>query len=215
MMYKIVPIVEGEGDVKAFPILLRKLIHEKFDRYDFEVMQPLNTHTKFNIVKQRGLEKFVQHAENKLECDKTSEYGGIVILLDADKDCPKKLAIGLAKRISTKYPTVVVVANKDYEAWFLPFISTMAGQKISGRLLIKAGLSSIETTDGQKGKSWIEANDDLSSPYNEPDDQPPLTELIDISNAALKKMRSFKRLEDAIEELILAVDARKSIVTPL
>ena len=45
------------------------------------------------------------------------------MLLDADEDCPKTLASNLLARARTMvpadYPVGVVVANREYEAWFL------------------------------------------------------------------------------------------------
>ena len=83
----IVPVVEGAGDVAALPELLGRILRERFNRTDVIVAQG-----KSGVVTTNGrqkleskLENFLGHAQNKPECD------AILVLLDADDDCPVEL----------------------------------------------------------------------------------------------------------------------------
>ena len=83
-MTTIIPVVEGVGDATALPGLLGRILLERYNRPDVMVAQG-----RTNVVTANGrqkleskLENFLQHAQNKPECD------AILVLLDADDDCP-------------------------------------------------------------------------------------------------------------------------------
>ena len=91
-MPKIVPIVEGPGDVEAVPALLWKLLAEQ-GRYDIQIETPQNAHGCGNLTTPGGIERFVQNAWTKRDC------GAVLILVDADKKCPVEMAADFARRI--------------------------------------------------------------------------------------------------------------------
>ena len=81
-MTTIIPVVEGVGDATALPGLLGRILLERYNRPDVMVAQG-----RTNVVTANGrqkleskLENFLQHAQNKPECD------AILVLLDADDD---------------------------------------------------------------------------------------------------------------------------------
>lgn len=88
----VVRVVEGHGDVQATPVLLRRIAQEALpDRY-VEIQQPIRV--KRNLVVKPGeLERYVDLAANKGGSD-----GRVLILLDADEDCPAELGPSLAAR---------------------------------------------------------------------------------------------------------------------
>jgi hypothetical protein len=54
-----------------------------------------------------------------------------LVLLDADDDCPKDLADKLKDRCHANHADVaisIVIAKKEYEAWFLAAARSLAGQ---------------------------------------------------------------------------------------
>jgi hypothetical protein len=96
MTPRIIPIVEGDGEHEAVPLFVRKLLNERIGRYDIEVAQAKNAHGKYNLVKQNGLEKFLDHcAGDRLI---KNDAIAVLILLDADEDCAKDLALSFSKR---------------------------------------------------------------------------------------------------------------------
>ncbi|MCF8176748.1 MAG: hypothetical protein K9K30_16045 [Burkholderiaceae bacterium] len=83
---KIAAIVEGDGEVDALPILLRRLADWRTqDRYP----QPLKP---IRVRRDRFLnreQEFSRHLQ--LAAKKCGEDGWILVLLDADDDCPAEL----------------------------------------------------------------------------------------------------------------------------
>ena len=125
-MLTIVPVVEGDGDAAALPELLVRILQNKYNRYDVFVAQG-----KTRVVKANGrpnlekkLDKFLRHAQNKPGC------GAILILVDADVDCPVDLAMQLSQRrdeIGTRCPVQIVCARRSYESWFLASLNSVKG----------------------------------------------------------------------------------------
>ncbi len=121
--YVIVPIVEGRGEVEALPILVRNwLHHRRYRNVEVDLAGPVWTNGKGNIqvaydgVNGRGVEHYVSLALLR-------QPDVILILLDADDDCPRTIASALRARAKAAAPTGcpigVVVAKREYEAWFL------------------------------------------------------------------------------------------------
>ena len=127
-MTTIIPVVEGDGDVAALPILLSRILLERYNRPDVVV-----AHGKTMVVKANGrpklenrFEDFLQHAQNKPECD------SILVLLDTDVDCPVELARSLlqrCKQLGLTIPVEIVCAHREYESWFLASLDTIRGQR--------------------------------------------------------------------------------------
>jgi hypothetical protein len=118
-------LVEGEGDMQAAPVLLRRLLHEEHGRYDWLV-------DRKHVMKVWGLAKlrskladFMEHLRGK-SCD------GALILLDLEDQLPCEEGPALAAEIAAlqplPFPVAVVFAYKEYEAWFLAGISSIATQ---------------------------------------------------------------------------------------
>ena len=208
-MPKIVPIVEGDGEVLAVPLLLNKLIAE-IGRWEVGIDRPLNAGSCSNLTKAGGLERFVQNAALRADC------GAILVLMDADKGCPLKIVREFVERITTlgtKYPVVVAVANCEYEAWFLASLESIAGKDLEGRRGLPAGLTypdyDVENLVDVKG--WLRRH--LSRKYKETLDQPALTRMINPALIA-PRSRSFRRLQHAVEEAVEAMDLGHVVVTP-
>lgn len=62
-MLCLVPIVEGDGEKEAVPLLLRRVLHERLMMYDVNVLRPIITNGKGNLL--RKLEKFLDYALEK------------------------------------------------------------------------------------------------------------------------------------------------------
>ena len=209
-MPKIVPIVEGDGEMTAAPILFRKLLDE-MNRYDIQVASPKNAHGRGNLQKTDGLEKFVKYAWKEPDC------GAIVILLDAEQECPKVIAKDFSQRIialGVLYPVVIACAKRMYETWFLASMETIVGKDLNGRPGLankNLTISDVESIKGPKG--WL---NDLFPPgraYRETADQEAMTRLLDTS-LAKERSRSFCRLCHALEQALEAIDKGSKIVTP-
>jgi hypothetical protein len=208
----LVPIVEGDGEVEAVPVLLRRILAEK-NCWDLQIARPKNAHGCGNLTKEGGLERFIELAFRERDC------AGVLILMDADDDemCPMLIAKEFTERIiryGARHPVGVVLARREYEGWFLASLESIIGQEIGGR----SGLSADATFEGNPeeirgAKAWLSKRLPNGRIYKETEDQAPLSNSIDFS-LALERSRSFRRLFSAIDELITSISTGEITVTP-
>ena len=198
-MPTIVPVVEGPGDVAALPGLLTRILLKKHNRADVIVAQG-----KSNVVKTNGrtnlenkIEKFLQHARNKPECD------GILVLVDADDDCPVDVSRHLSQRCEPSRsicPVEVVYAHRKYESWFLVCLDTIRGRG----LIPDAASISVPAENINNPKRWLTDQMPPGRAYKATSHQASLSGLIDIE-LAYHNSRSFRRLCHALEQLLDAM----------
>lgn len=116
-------IVEGQGEEAAFPVLLRRL-RDECHAWGMDVARP-HRRRRSQLVQKDHLQTAVAVAALTDNC------GGIVILFDADDDCPRELAAQVkvwADEVSNGIPCAVIIANREYEAWFLGDIEHLRGK---------------------------------------------------------------------------------------
>ena len=202
-MPTIVPVVEGAGDVAALPGLLGRILWEMYDRTDIIVAQGrsgvVNANGRQNL--ERNLEKFLGHAQNKPECD------AILVLLDADDDCPIDLAQGLlerGKQLGLTSPVEIVCAHRSYESWFLASLDTIKGQRGIGDTAVLSQASE----DVSSPKQWLTDQMPPGQAYKETIHQASLSRSIDIVEAH-KNSRSFRRLCHALEQLLAPLSSQR------
>ncbi len=117
------PIVEGQGDEAAVPILLRRL-QDVAQAWEVRIGKP-HRRRRTQLVKKDSLQTAVRVAALGDDCI------GILIIFDADDDCPKELASTLrewAREAAGGRACEVVMANREYEAWFLASIEDLRGR---------------------------------------------------------------------------------------
>ena len=207
-MPTIVPVVEGDGDAAALPELLTRILYERCGRYDVVVAQG-----KSKVVKANGrqdlekkLETFLQYAQRKPDC------GAILVLVDADNDCPVECAAELSQRrdgIGANLPVEIVYARRAYESWFLASLDTTRGRH---------GIPADATLDGDpedvpNPKRWLTDRMPAGQAYKETTHQPSLSAAIDL-DAAHGRSRSFQRLCHAVEQLAASIDAPAGSFAP-
>lgn len=210
-MPKIVPVVEGDGEVTAVPALLGRLLRD-MDHHDVHVASAKNAHGNGNLTKEGGIERFVALASVERDC------GAILVLLDAERECAKDLAHKLAQRVITKgtqFPVVIVCANRMYESWLLASIETIAGQKLGERPGLPSGLQPPNDVEAvRSAKGWLNRQFPPGRAYKETEDQEAMTRLIDF-DLARQRSRSFRRLCHAIKQALAGITDRSNVVTPM
>ena len=211
-MPAIVPIVEGHGEEKAFPLLLRRLLAEEYGRFDLTIDRPLNAKSWHNLLRSGGIEGFLRRAALR------ANAAGIIVLLDLDEaDCAADLARELAARtrgVGLRLPVAIVVVVQAYEAWFLASIETIRGRRVKGEAFLPDDVEPPPEPEAIRSpKGWLKGRLVASRGYVEPRDMPPLTTLLDCARVR-QCCRSFRRLDHAIEQLIAAVDGQVVAVTP-
>lgn len=216
-MPKIVPIVEGPGDVAAFPALCYKLLHE-LKRFDIQIDTPLDAKGRSNLTKPKGIERFIELAWKRPGCD------AVVVLIDLDENpCAVDLARQLSQRIQAigtpRCTVAIVVARREYEAWFLGSLPTIVGQKVRENFVLPPDLSfEGDVEEVRDVKKWFTSHIPLVKglpkvAYNETSDQITLTRLID-PTLVRKRSRSFRRLCSALNQVVEAVNHKQTIVMP-
>ena len=119
----VVPIVEGHSEVGSVPLLLRRVLAER-GSYHISIARPVRV-PRFKIVKPGELERAITLArKNRERCD------AVLVLLDAEDDCPKELAPELldrATQANSDLPIRVVLAKTEFEAWFLGSLESLRG----------------------------------------------------------------------------------------
>jgi hypothetical protein len=153
--------------------------------------------------------------------------GGVLAVYDGDARkfpagspsafCPTTAAKTMAMTAvvagaSKNFSLSVVFACAEYETWLIAGMESLKGRKLpDGRLAIPKDIIFPEGHIESHGKRWLEQN--LPN-YRPTRDQADLTMLLDLESVRAKKLRSFQRLEHAIDELLAAVRTGAYISTP-
>lgn len=125
------------------------------------------------------LENAVELACRKLE--QVTGIGAVLVLLDADSDCPAEIAPDLLRRVRGVRPGIrasVVVANCEYEAWFLAAARSLRG------VFVDEAEPPDDPEVIRDAKGFLRQN--LMSPdsrYSVTVDQPRLTARMDLDEA--------------------------------
>jgi hypothetical protein len=190
---KIVLIVEGEGEVSAAPSLIHRIArHYELDQqYNVICPRPINLKGKGRFHNSKlDYEKSLKLAKFHIG----EEKGAILVLLDADDDCPRQLAEGLLERTRSEgmdVPFGVVVANSEYETWFIAAFASLVEAPEAG---FKQPSEYLENPEEKRGaKEWLSKHRKSGDPYKPTLHQNKLTKLFSL-DAAFQNSRSFRKL---------------------
>ena len=130
---------------------------------------------------------------------KAKTGGCVLILLDADTDCPRELAPDLLRRANKARSDLdirVVLAKPEYEAWFLAAADSIAGQRG-----IAASTEPPDDPEAVTGaKEWLRSRMPRGRRYRETLDQPALTAIFNLD--AARSAPSFDKLWRDVCELL-------------
>jgi hypothetical protein len=190
-MITIGAIVEGNGEVDAVPVLLRRLAQRNEIR--IRVQSPFRV-PRGKLVQERELRRAVEAVARQI-----GPRGPILVLLDADDDCILKLAADLSCWARVERPDreiAVVLANQEFEAWFLAALESLRGRRRIHRDASWVG--DPETV--RHAKAQLESR--MSQPrYSPTVDQAALAALMDI-DLARSRSRSFDKFCREVERLL-------------
>jgi len=198
------PIVEGQGEEAAVPLLLRRL-RDEAQAWSLEIARP-HRRPRTQLVKKDSLQTAVRLAALDRNCV------AILILFDADDDCPKELAPtleGWAREAAGRIPCAVVMANREYEAWFLASIETLRGK--AAILPDATPHPSPESPRDAKGELDLRMLHGAS--YSPTVDQASLTALLDLE-IVYRNCRSFRKLVSTFGELAAASGVAPAVWPP-
>lgn len=152
---------------------------------------------KSRLVKQGELERYVALASGHVQ-----ERGGVLVLLDADDDCPAIEAPRLLARAVSVRPDVpvsVVLAKREFESWFLAAAHSLRSSRDLPADLEPPG----EAESVQGAKEWLRDRMPANRRYRETVDQAALANALDLELARAgapsfdKCWREIVRLLDA------------------
>ncbi len=186
------PIVEGHGDVAAFPVLLRRLVGEA-QAWGVDIGRPIRR-PRHSLAEQDGVRQAVQLALVQPDCR------GVLVLFDGETDCPAQLGPTVqawATHAAAGVPCGVVLAQKEYEAWFLAAIESLRGHR--GVRIDAEPHPDPERPRGAKAQ--LEACMEHGMSYVETADQAAFSAIFSLS-AAYRRSRSFRKLTDSFGAVI-------------
>lgn len=199
MKTTVAAIVEGDGEVAALPLLLRRLGEWRTPGVHSLVCPPIRVRRDRFLNRE---EEFHRHL--MLAAAKCGDEGWILVLLDADDDCPAQLGAQILERARACVPhrrISVVLAKREYEAWFIAAAESLNGQR---------GFSfdpteSIDAESPRDAKGWLKARMAGGS-YGEATDQPAFSARMDLQ-LAFERSRSFRKLCDEWSRQVPAIHA--------
>lgn len=190
-------IVEGHGEVTAAPVLLRRIVASIDATRVVHIAHPHRI-PRSKLTKPEELARALSLAALRV-----GPGGRVLVLLDADDDCPAFLGASIlaeARRARPDLKISVVVANREYESWFLAGLDSLAGH--AG---VAAGARSPDDPESiRDAKGRVAA---VMQSYSATVDQERLSAVLDI--AAARKADSFDKLvRDVCRLLDLPVPPR-------
>lgn len=178
------PIVEGDGEVAALPVLLRRLIAVA-NAYPLDVNYPIRR-PRTDRVREDGIRRAVRVA--RLQPGRAA----ILILFDGDDDCPRDIApqVQAWGRVeAAPLPCYVVMPNREFEAWFLATIESIRGT----RGIRHDATSHVDPESPRGAAEELRGRMTPNRRYSKPVDQPALTAVFNMAEAH-RRCRSFRRL---------------------
>ena len=177
-MRRIVTIVEGHGEARAVPILLRRLAACLSPGLVVDAPRPIRV-GRYKIPKAGELERTVELAARRAGAD-----GCILILLDAEDDCPAEVGSELLRRARSERSDCdirVVLAKAEYETWFLAACDSIAGK----RGIAESAVPPPEPESIRDAKRWLSAHMPDDQSYSPKLDKPALTAIFDLDSARM------------------------------
>lgn len=186
-MINVATIVEGDGEVQALPVLLRRLGQWLTPEIPIALDRPIKVRRDRFLRRDEEFRRMLLLAEAR-----AARTGSVLILLDADDDCPVELAADILSRAKTVVLAAevgVVCANREFEAWFLACASSLNGR----RGLSISATDLLVTADAVRGaKEWLSRRI-VNGRYRETTDQPAFAAIMDLGMAK-QQSRSFRKL---------------------
>lgn len=180
-------VVEGDGEVAALPVLLRRVALWKKPEIQVGVSPPIR------VYRDRFLNREAEFRRHLLlAAAKAGDGGFVLVLLDADDDCPAKLGSEILHRMDGVIPHRahgVVLANREYEAWFIAGALSLRGSRAFQ--CSDADLATDPETP-RDAKGWLAERMGNRS-YHEATDQAAFSAKVDL-DLVHARSRSFRKL---------------------
>ncbi len=197
-MSRVATIVEGHGEVAALPVLLRRLCEWCTPHVQADVPTPIRVHRERFLNRE---DEFKRHL--LLAAQKCGDDGWVLVLLDADDDCPAELGERIlqhAQQYIAHRRVSVVLANREYEAWFIAAADSLQGC----RGFVFDLDDAVDAEEPRDVKGWMRKRM-ASKSYGETTDQPAFSARMDLQQV-FAGSRSFRKLHDEWLKQMSSVD---------
>jgi hypothetical protein len=188
----IASVVEGDGEIQALPKLLHRIAGD-LDICRISTPRPARVPLS-QLVKAGGIENAVLKQAEFVR----GHAGGVLILLDADDDCPASLGptlLARAKDACQDIPVAVVLPSREYESWFLAAADSLAGVRDFPTSMTAPAQPDTTPRDA---KGWLLTHQrGKHRPYSPTADQAPLTSAMDLTLARANSPSFDKLCHDA------------------
>lgn len=184
-MRSVIAIIEGHGEEESVPILLRRML----DPTEFSIEHPIRVKRDQFLKLEEEFNRVVA-----LALAKAGSHGIILIILDADDDCPAMLGPRVLSAVNSKImpnqSAFCIIAKREFEAWFLA-----SAESLRGKRGIPVDLLSPKDPEGIRGaKEWL--SEKMKRKYRPVLDQPAFTAIFDLPLAQSKSLSFDKLLRD-------------------
>ncbi|HAZ64796.1 MAG TPA: hypothetical protein DCZ72_14460 [Armatimonadetes bacterium] len=189
----IYPLVEGDGEVQALPVLLRRLLSDA-SVYDVQIGRPLKL-SGSQFFREDTVARYV-----RLACIKEGGCAAVLLLVDGEDICPAEWGPRIATwahGAADGRPCRAAVAYREYESWFLAGLESLGGQ-----CGLPDSLAEHPDPEGRRdAKGQLTALMPAGRAYRETSDQAALSARLDLA-ATYSRSRSFRHLVDTVGELL-------------
>lgn len=185
-------VVEGHGDVAAMPVFIRKISQDLGFIDYIEIPRPFRL-SRGKMVKKNELLRAVTAMSVRTG---NTECGAVLVVFDADDDCPVEIATEVQAWLdeAAVFGAVVVVANREFEAWLIASAVTLRG--LRG---LPENLAPPPDPDAiRDAKGWLGRN--MPNGYSETLDQPALA--ASASAELCSVSRSFRKFSKVLEQIL-------------
>ena len=217
-MKRLVLLVEGHYDGPAVAHLVKTIMAyscpEAFETV-FLDHDAIRTGNVPKVSGRFGRAVWLEHIRN---AGRRKHVAGILAVLDGDEDffegqpfCPAVAARALAGRAAeagsgTTHSVAVVILRQEFESLLLAAAAQLSGLKADARLEPDPEVSP------RGAKKWL--RDNLTGGYSESGDQLTRTREVTDWGPVRARMRSFRRLECAVLQLVRAAVSGQHVATP-
>ena len=196
-MLSIQCLAEGDGDVRALPVLLRRLVRLIAPGQPFTIPRVIRAKSGQVL---RGDWRHLELAAG-IGRHLPDQPAAILVLLDTDgKFCPAQrgpVLLGEVRKCAGAMPCDLVLAECEFETWFLAAAESLAGQR--GLPHDLCAPPAPETIRG--AKEWLSCRMPAGRRYRETIDQPELAAIFDLEMAR-RNSPSFDKFWRAVEGLL-------------
>ncbi len=225
-MKRLVVFCEGQGDEEGALLLVKRLL-VPLNPWDSLTLDE----APFRAGEAPSLFKNDFEKWSKLlnAAAKRPNLGGVIAIFDGDCEkinrepfCAKAHAAQLVSAAKshgagTLFSLAIVFARQEFESWLIAGVESLAGKPLPPDN--RPGVNSeTKTPQGdldmnpRGAKEWLSKI--MREGYSPTRDQCTLTKLVDLELIRSKNMRSFTRLQSAVNQIVTAIQDNKHIATP-